>query len=119
MHEPLKNRTYLGKKNCFLLFWAPILSRSKAVTNMKNSLYQGREGDKYYIGYKDSEFVRPLCIILSQMSGYIKYFDGNRESMSFFSKDEISKYNKIWKTTKTYGFKLDSESVYDKKYVKN
>ena len=53
------------------------------------------------------------------MSGYIKYFDGNRESMSFFSKDEISKYNKIWKTTKTYGFKLDSESVYDKKYVKN
>ena len=53
------------------------------------------------------------------MSGYIKYFDGSRESMSFFSKDEITKYNKIWKTTKTYGFKLDSQSVYDKKYVKN
>ena len=31
----------------------------------------------------------------------------------------IIKYNKIWKKiTKTYGFKLDSQPVYDKKYIK-
>ena len=30
---------------------------------------------KYFIGYKDVNIVRPLCIILPQMSGYIKYFD--------------------------------------------
>ena len=29
---------------------------------------------KYFIGYQKDEIVRPLCIILPQMSGYIKYF---------------------------------------------
>ena len=62
------------------------------------------EVDKYYIGYKDDEFVRPLSIILPQMSGFIEYFDGNIKSMSFLSEDEeiIIKYNKIWKKNKTY-----------------
>ena len=30
---------------------------------------------KYFIGYKDNNIVRPLCIILPQISGYVKYFD--------------------------------------------
>ena len=38
------------------------------------------ETGKYYIGYKDGEFVRPLCIILPQMSGFIHCFDGNRKN---------------------------------------
>ena len=32
------------------------------------------DGYKYYIGYQEDEIVRPLCIILPQMSGCIKYF---------------------------------------------
>ena len=36
-------------------------------------------GSKYFVGYLDDDdddnIVRPLCIILPQMSGYIKYFD--------------------------------------------
>ena len=32
------------------------------------------EGCKYFIGYQENEIVEPLCIILPQMSGYIKYF---------------------------------------------
>ena len=32
------------------------------------------EGFKYSIGYLEDELVHPLCIILPQMSGYIKYF---------------------------------------------
>ena len=32
-------------------------------------------GLKYFIGYKDVNIVRLLCIILPQMSGYIKYFE--------------------------------------------
>ena len=31
-------------------------------------------GYKYFIGYQEDEIVKPLCIILPQMSGYIKYF---------------------------------------------
>ena len=59
--------------------------------------------DKYYIGYKDGEFFRPLCIVLSQVSVFIKYFDGNRKNMSLCqtSEDEeiFNKYNKIRKKT--------------------
>ena len=33
-------------------------------------------GSKYFIGYLDNVIIRPLCIILLQMSGYIKHFDG-------------------------------------------
>ena len=32
------------------------------------------DGFKYFIGYKEGEIVKPLCIILFQMSGCIKYF---------------------------------------------
>ena len=33
------------------------------------------EGFKYLIVYKDDNIIRPLCIVLPQMSGYIKFFD--------------------------------------------
>ena len=40
-------------------------------------------GSKYFIGYLDDDIIRPLCIILPQMSGYIKYFDDGGKNMSF------------------------------------
>ena len=30
---------------------------------------------KYFIGYQEGRIVKPLCIILPKMSGYIKYFE--------------------------------------------
>ena len=44
------------------------------------------EGFKYFIGYQEGEIVKPLCIILPQMSGYIKYFK-MAEKTSFFVRD--------------------------------
>ena len=41
------------------------------------------EGYKYFIGYQENEIVKPLCIILTQMSGYIKYFENRGKIMSF------------------------------------
>ena len=35
------------------------------------------DGFKYFIGYRESEIIKPLCIILPQMSGYIKYFENS------------------------------------------
>ena len=32
------------------------------------------DGCKYFIGYQEDEIVKTLCVILPQMSGYIKYF---------------------------------------------
>ena len=47
------------------------------------------EGFKYFIGYQERE---TLCIILPQMSGYIKYFEKGGKNMSFFIKDhEVGK----------------------------
>ena len=40
------------------------------------------EGYKYYIGYKEDEIIKPLCIILLQMNGYIKYFENGGKNMS-------------------------------------
>ena len=31
----------------------------------------------YFIGYKEGEILKLLCIILPQMTGYIKYFESN------------------------------------------
>ena len=41
------------------------------------------ESLKYFIGYHKDEIVKPLCIILPQMSGYIKYFKNGGKNMSF------------------------------------
>ena len=38
---------------------------------------------KYFVGYQENEIVKPLCIILTQMSGYINYFDNGGKNVFF------------------------------------
>ena len=78
------------------------------------------EGSKYVIGYQEDEIVKPLCIILPQMSGYIKYFKNGSKNMSFFVKDDVfEKYNKIWNVIKNeLNIKFHSMPVYDETYIK-
>ena len=79
------------------------------------------EGFKYFIGYQDNEIVKPLCIILPQMSGYIKYFEKGGKNMSFMVKDDnvLDKYNKIWsKIKEKLNIKFHSMPVYDETYIK-
>ena len=79
------------------------------------------DGFKYFIGYKEGEIVKPLCIILPQMSGYIKYFENGGKNMSFVIKDDdvLDKYNEIWdKIKETLSIKFHSMPVYDEKYIK-
>ena len=33
---------------------------------------------KYFIGYNDNAVIRPLCLMLSKMTGFIRKFDENR-----------------------------------------
>ena len=76
---------------------------------------------KYFIGYKDDNIVRPLCIILPQMSGYIKYLETGGKSMSFMIEDDsiLNKYNEICnKIKRTLTIKFHSMSIYDEKYIK-
>ena len=79
------------------------------------------DGFKYFIGYKEGEIVKPLCIILPQMTGYIKYFENGGKNMSFVIKDDdvLDKYNEIWdKIKETLSIKFHSMPVYNEKYIK-
>ena len=79
------------------------------------------EGFKYFIGYLKGEIVKPLCIILLQMSGYIKYFENGGKNMSFLIKDDEvwDKYDKIWDVIKDkLGINFHSEPVYEYRYLK-
>ena len=53
---------------------------------------------KYFCGYLNNDVIQPLCVILPQMSEYIKYFDDGRRNLSFFTDDKevYEKYNEIW-----------------------
>ena len=76
---------------------------------------------KYFIGYKGGKIVKQLCIILPQMSGYIKYFENGGKNMSFLIKNDrvLNKYNTIWdKIKETLNIKFHSMPVYDEKYIK-
>ena len=76
---------------------------------------------KYFNGYND-DVIRPLCIRLPQMIGYVKHFDSNK-TMSFKVSDNklLKKYNKIWeKISNLLNIEFDSEPVYGDgdKYIK-
>ena len=50
---------------------------------MSDKFKHSDDGFKYFIGYKEGEIVKPLCIILPQMSRYIKYFENEKRKHVF------------------------------------
>ena len=82
---------------------------------------QSDDGFKFFIGYKDGEIVKPLCIILPQMSGCMKSFENGGKNLFFMIKDDmcLNIYNEIWdKIKETLIIKLNRAPVYDEKYIK-
>ena len=53
---------------------------------------------KHICGYLNNDTIQPLCVVLLQMDGYIKYFDDGGKNMTFVTDDEkiYEKYNEIW-----------------------
>ena len=79
------------------------------------------EGFKYFIGYQEDEIIKPLCIFLPQMSGYIKCFENGGKNMSFMKRDNniLDKYNEISEKIKeTLSIKFHSMPIYDQTYIK-
>ena len=88
---------------------------------MSDKFKHGNDGFKYFIGCKKGEIVKPLCIILPQMSEYIKYFENGGKNMSFMIKNDIclGKHNEIGnKVKKAVNINFHSMPVYDEKYIK-
>ena len=72
---------------------------------------------KYFIVcLHDDDVIRPLCIILPQMSGHIKYFDNGGKNISFKIEDEsVYIWNKIKNSLNSNFY---SQPIYDDKYIK-
>ena len=88
----------------------------------KKEPYSTKNSFKYFIGYNDNDIIRPLCIRLPQMTGYVRKFNEN-STMSFRVKDKqlLNNYNKIWeKVEKIMKIDFESKPVYgdDDKYIK-
>ena len=75
---------------------------------------------KYLCGYLNNDVIQPLCVILPQMNGYIKYFDDGGKNMSFVTDDEevYKKYNEICEVVrKLLKLKFTVGPVRDDKYI--
>ena len=82
------------------------------------------KGSKYFIGFIIFylvDVIGPLCVVLLQMSGYIKYFGNGGKNMSFRIADDsvLIKYNEICNRIKgLLGTKFHSNLVFDENYIK-
>ena len=88
----------------------------------KKEPYGTKRSFKHFIGYNDNDIIRPLCIRLPQMTGYVRKFNEN-STMSFRVEDKqlLKNYNKIWeKIEKLMKIDFESKPVYgdDDKYIK-
>ena len=65
---------------------------------MPDKFKHNDNGFKYFIGYKEGEIFKSLCIILPEMTRYIKYSENGGINMSFIIKDDnvCDKCNEIW-----------------------
>ena len=75
---------------------------------------------KYFCGYLNNDVIKPLCVILPQMNGYIKYFDDGRKNMWFVTDDEkvYGKYDEIWNVVKSLlKLKFAASPIRNDKYI--
>ena len=75
----------------------------------KKEPYGTKNALKYFIGYNDNDVIRPLCLMLPQMTGYARKFNENA-TMSFRvnNKQLLKDYNKIWENIEKL-IRIDSE----------
>ena len=75
---------------------------------------------KYFCGYLNNDVIKPLCVILPQMNGYIKYFDDGGKNMSFLTDDKkvYEKYDEIWNVVKSLlKLKFTTNPIRNDKYI--
>ena len=104
-----KSTFYKNKK----LFNIHGIDVNKILVSKKES-YGTKNSLKYFIGYNDDEVIRPLCLKLNQMVGYVEHFDASK-TMSFKVSDNtlLKKNNKICeKVSNLLSIEYDSEPVY-------
>ena len=98
-----KNKKKNKKKNTFMLKLKKIFNIDdidfNKISVSKKEQYGKNNSSIYFIGYNDNDVIRPLCLKLSKMTGYINKFVKNEISMSLLVKNKqlLKSYNKILK----------------------
>ena len=78
------------------LFKIDDIDGNKILISKKES-YSTKNSLKYFIGYNNKDVIRPLCINLLQMIGYVKHFDRNKTiSFKIINEKLLKKYTEIW-----------------------
>ena len=78
----------------------------------------------YFTGYSDNDDVRPLCLKLSKMTGYVNEFFENKNTITMslrVNHEQIFKKYKIWEKVEKLmriGFETKPTYGYDNKYIK-
>ena len=113
--KKLIKKTFYSSKEAILL---DSVDLSKIVVSSKWKLNDTTY--KYFCGYLNNDVIRPLCVILLQMNGYIKYFDDGGKNMPFVTDDEkvYEKYNEIWNVVKgLLKLKFAASPIRNDKYI--
>ena len=97
------------------------MDANKILVSEKES-YGGNKSIKYFIEYSDNDVVRPLCIMLPQMIGYVKCLHSNKASSFKVSDTRLLKkcIKMLERLSSLVDKEFDSEPVYgdSDKYIK-
>ena len=113
--KEVDKKTFYSSKEAILL---DSVDLSKIVVSSKWKLNDTTY--KYFCGYLNNDVIKPLCVILPQMNGYIKYFNDGGKNMSFVTDDEkvYEKYDEIWNVVKSLlKLKFAASPVRNDKYI--
>ena len=114
--KEVDKKTFYSSKEAILL---DSVDLSKIVVSSKWKLNDTTY--KYFCGYLNNDgIIKPLCVILPQMNGYIKYFGNGGKNMSFVTDDEkvYEKYDEIWNVVKIFlKLKFAASPIQDDKYI--
>ena len=69
---------------------------------MPDKFKHNDNGFKYFIGYKEGENFKPLCIILPEMTGYWKYFENEGKKNDKCNDDGVINAMKFGTRSKLY-----------------
>ena len=116
--KKIKKSVFYKNKKVFQIDYIDV---NKILVSKKEP-YGTKNWFKYFIGYNDNGFIRPLCVKLPQTTGYASRFDENA-TMSFKANNKqlLKNYNKIWeKVEKLLKIDFESKPIYgdDDKYIK-
>ena len=115
--KKISKKNFYKNKNLFNLYDIDV----DKILLSKKEPYGRKSSFKYFLGYND-DAIRPFCLKLPQMIGYVKNFDSNK-TMYFKVYDNrlLKKYTKVWERVSILmNIEFDSELTFgdDDKCIK-